>query len=60
MSAICNSLITRGFDQFDRIITRGYGTGWLGLLRAEILRYVSKFTRAISRVSGFTRIIDGE
>lgn len=33
-----NSLILRGYGRFDRIITRGYGRGWLGLLRTEIIR----------------------
>jgi len=54
-----NSLITRGYDRFDRIITRGYGSGWLGIFRVEILRYVSKFTKGITKQSGFTREIDG-
>lgn len=48
-----SSLITRGFYKYDRIITRGYGTGWLGILRAELLRFVSKFHRVIDLVSKF-------
>lgn len=48
-----SSLITRGYSRFDRIITRGYGTGWLGIIRVEILRFVSKFNRVIARESTF-------
>jgi hypothetical protein len=48
-----SSLITRGYYKYDRIITRGYGTGWLGLLRAEILRFVSKFYRVVEFDSAF-------
>ena len=55
-----NSLITRGYDRFDRIITRGYGTGWLGLKIAEIIRAVSKFTGTVRKTSGFTTRINGE
>jgi len=58
--SICNSLITRGYDRFDRIITRGYGTGWLGLKIAEIIRAVSKFTGTVRKTSGFTTRINGE
>lgn len=54
-----SSLITRGYYRFDRIITRGYGTGWLGIFRAEVLRFVSSFTKAVSKASGFSREIDG-
>ena len=50
-----SSLITRGFYKYDRIITRGYGEGWLGILRAEILRFTSKFHRVISATSRFNR-----
>lgn len=56
---ICNSLITRGYDRFDRIITRGYGSGWLGILRREILRFVSKFSKTLSFISKRTGEIDG-
>jgi len=48
-----SSLITRGYYKYDRIITRGYGTGWLGRLRAEILRFVSKFHRVVEVKSAF-------
>lgn len=54
-----NSLITRGYDRFDRIITRGYGPGWMGRLRAEIIKVVSKFTRVVSAGSRFTKEMDG-
>ena len=50
-----NSLITLGFDKYDRIVTLGYGTGWLGIIRAEILRFVSKFNRVIDLTSKFNR-----
>lgn len=54
-----NSVITRGYDRFDRIITRGYGEGWLGVLRREILRFISKFTRMMGFISKRTGEIDG-
>lgn len=54
-----SSLITRGYYKYNRIITRGYGTGWLGIIRAEILKMVSKFTRLVSKDSRFTREMDG-
>jgi len=57
--ALCNSVITRGYDRFDRIITRGYGSGWLGIVKLEILRFVSKFTKTLSFKSKFTGVIDG-
>jgi hypothetical protein len=47
------SIITRGYNTYDRIITRGYGTGWLGIIRKEILRFVSRFNRIISVESTF-------
>lgn len=40
-----SSLILRGYYRYDRTITRGYGSGWLGKVRREILRFVSKFIR---------------
>ena len=48
-----SSLITRGYWHYDRIITRGYGTGWLGIIRKEILRFVSRFNRVIAVDSTF-------
>lgn len=54
-----NSLILRGYERYDRIITRGYGTGWLGKLRGEILRFTSKFTKIMRFKSGRTGVIDG-
>jgi len=46
-----NSLILRGYGRFDRIITRGYGRGWLGILRAEIIRLKTTITKIVSRIS---------
>jgi hypothetical protein len=46
-----NSLVLRGYGAYDRIITRGYGTGWLGLLRLEVVRLVTTMTRTISRIT---------
>lgn len=54
-----SSLITRGYYKYDRIITRGYGTGWLGIIRAELLRFASSFTKTVAKISGFQREIDG-
>jgi len=48
-----SSLITRGYYKYDRIITRGYGQGWLGKIRTEILRFVSRFNRIVSVESEF-------
>lgn len=42
-----NSLILRGYGQYDRIITRGYGQGWLGRLRTEIVRLYSRLARIV-------------
>jgi len=50
-----NSLILRGYGQYDRIITRGYGTGWLGVFRAEIVRFVSRIARTMSFESKIER-----
>lgn len=50
-----NSLILRGYGQFDRIITRGYGTGWLGRARAEIVRFVSAIARVVNIPSRINR-----
>jgi hypothetical protein len=50
-----SSLITRGYYKYNRIITRGYGVGWLGIVRAEILRFVSKFVKIVSGQSKFTK-----
>lgn len=50
-----SSLITKGYYKYNRIITQGYGTGWLGIIRAEILEFVSKFTRVIIKESKFER-----
>jgi hypothetical protein len=46
-----NSLILRGYGCFDRIITRGYGTGWMGMVRTELLRIKTAITNLISKVS---------
>lgn len=43
-----SSLILRGYGKYDRIITRGYGDGWLGIFRAEIIRLVSRLARVVS------------
>lgn len=53
-----SSLITRGFYKYDRIITRGYGQGWLGRMKTEILKFVSKFTQIITKESNFTEGCD--
>jgi hypothetical protein len=50
-----SSLITRGYYKYDRIITRGYGTGWLGIIRVEVLRFLSKFTKSIEKISEFNK-----
>lgn len=42
-----NSVILRGYERYDRIITRGYGSGWLGKVIAEVLDFISKFTRGM-------------
>ena len=54
-----NSVILRGYERYDRIITRGYGSGWIGKRRAEILRFISKFTRSMRFTSKRTGVING-
>ena len=50
-----DSWITLGYGRFDRIITLGFGSGWLGILRAEVLRFVSKFTKRVELTSKFNK-----
>ena len=50
-----NSLILRGYGKYDRIITRGYGSGWLGRAKAEIVRFISFLSRTVSFNSKLNR-----
>ena len=54
-----NSLIFRGYGRFDRIVTRGNGSGWLGIVRREVVQLISKFMKTIRISSKFNREIDG-
>lgn len=54
-----NSVILRGYERYDRIITRGYGIGWLGKVRAEILRFISSFAKTMRFISKRVGEIDG-
>lgn len=54
-----NSLILRGYGAYDRIITRGYGNGWLGRIRAEIIRLATTMSRIISRTTRRYPLLDG-
>lgn len=54
-----SSLVTRGYYKYDRVITRGYGEGWLGIIRTEVIRMVAKFTRLVRKTSDFTTEING-
>jgi len=54
-----NSLILRGYGQYDRIITRGYGRGWLGIIRTEWLRFKTTITRTIARATTRDGVVNG-
>ena len=54
-----DSIILRGYGPYDRIITRGYSPGWAGKIRAEFLRFVSSFTKAMCFTSERTGEING-
>jgi len=54
-----SSLITRGYYRYNRVISRGYGKGWLGKFYAEILQFTSTFTKLINKISSFQKEMDG-
>lgn len=55
-----NSLILRGYGENSRIITCGYGSGWLEVIRAEILRFTSQFTKSMYKLSSFGTKLGGD
>jgi len=40
-------------------VTRGNGSGWLGIVRREVVQLISKFMKTIRISSKFNREIDG-